>query len=96
MALYTGRVLLDDDEQNPYRVTIDNPDFSSWSAPLRGLPVPVPSQSQDFTVRLCDGDRNGQVATGRFGARYRQSDGAYFLQGITAFCYPKVDDHPDP
>jgi hypothetical protein len=64
VGLYTGRVLLDDDEQNPYRVTIDNPDSSSWCASLRGGAVPVPSQSQEFTVRLCEGDRNGQIATG--------------------------------
>jgi len=83
VALYTGRVLLDDDEQNPYRVTIDNPDSSSWCASLRGGAVPVPSQAQDFTVRLCEGDRNGQIVTGTASARYRQSDGAYFLQGVT-------------
>jgi len=88
VALYTGRVLLDDDEQNPYRVTIDNPDSPSWCARLRGGTVPVPPQSQEFTVRLCEGDRNGQIATGRFSARYRQSDGAYFLQGITPFRVP--------
>ena len=89
VALYTGRVLLDDDEQNPYRVTIDNPDSSSWSARLRGRAVPVPSQAQEFTVRLCEGERNGQIATGRFGPRYRRSDGADFLQGITPFHVPR-------
>ena len=89
VALYNGRVLLDDDEQNLYPVTIDNTDSSSWSARLKGQTVPVPSQSQDVTVRLCEGDRNGQIATARFGPRYRQSDGAYFLQGTTAFRVPR-------
>ena len=88
VALYTGRVLLDDDEQNLDPVTIDIRTPSSWSARLRGRTVPVPSQSQDFTVRLCEGDRNGQIANARFGPRYRPSDGVYFLLGTTAFRVP--------
>jgi hypothetical protein len=65
---FTGTVLLDDDEQNPHRVNIDDLDRANW---VGGLVSPAsvvmtPTPGAAVHVRLHSGRREGESADARF------------------------------
>jgi hypothetical protein len=65
---YTGTVVLDDDEQNPYRVNIDDLNRANWVARLvsSGSVVMTPAPGAVLRVRLSGARRGGESADARF------------------------------
>jgi hypothetical protein len=65
---FTGIVLLDDDEQNPYRVNINDLDRAHWVAGLvsPGSAVMTPTPGAVVHVKLHSGRREGESADARF------------------------------
>jgi hypothetical protein len=65
---FTGTVLLDDDEQNPHRVNINDLDRANWVAglvsPASAVMTPIPGAV--VHVRLRSGRRDGESADARF------------------------------
>jgi hypothetical protein len=79
---FTGFVVLDDDEQSPHRVNIDDLDRANWVAGLvsPGSVVMTPTPGAVVRVRLGSGRREGESADARFVGEVR-----VWLEGQSPF-----------
>ena len=65
---FTGFVVLDDDDENPHRVNVDDLDRATWVAGLvsPGSVSMTPTPGAVVRVRLSSGRREGDSADARF------------------------------